>query len=154
MNTTNALSRVLDRDEFLTPFDRLFDDFFTTRFPQLSTEFGEHFFEKGSYPKVNVVELDNSVEIVAEIPGLKKEDVRVEIVGDSLVIAGSAAKQNEVKGTYIRRELKRSAFKRSFILGDTLNKETIDAKFEDGILKVTVQKITPTKTAVKKIEIK
>ena len=141
------------RDEFLTPFDSLFDDMLTEVFPSLSKDLGVGFFGKGSYPKVDVIDQKDKVIIEAEIPGLTKEDVSVELEENVLTISGNK-KQQELANedaTYIRRELKRSSFKRSFTLGDNLNTSKINADFENGILAISVPKNEPKKPKVKKI---
>lgn len=153
------------RDEFLQPFDTLFDQFVGDLYPDFQKEFGVEFFQKGSYPKVDIIDKDNSVQIVAEIPGLTKDDVSIDIEPDKanpnnnvLSISGGARVYNddehEVEPRYVRRELKRSSFKRSFILGENLNVDNINAKFENGILEISVSKIKPVNTKSRKVEIK
>ncbi len=153
----NAL-RALHRDEFLTPFDRIFDEFFAANVPNFSQDFGVDFFEKGSYPKVNIIDFSDKIVIEAEVPGLDKSDVNVEVESNVLTILGNKSTtvdtDSKNTGTYIRRELKRSSFRRSFTLGDNLAKDNIDAKFENGILLVTLPKIKPNKPEVKKITVK
>jgi HSP20 family protein len=96
--------------------------------------------------------------IEAEVPGLDKSDVNVEVESNVLTILGNKAvnveRDSNQTGTYLRRELKRSSFRRSFTLGDNISKDTIDAKFENGILLVTLHKIKPNKPEVKKITVK
>ena len=70
----NNLTRFLDRDEFLTPFDKIFDKMMVQQFPEFTKEVGIDFFYAGSYPKVDAMEFSDRVVIEAEIPGLKKED--------------------------------------------------------------------------------
>lgn len=132
------------RDEFLTPFDALFDSVIGKAFPQMAEDFGVGFFEKNSYPKVDVSSHEDKILIEAEIPGLSKEDVAVELDKNVLSISGSSQKKEENKEVqYIRKELKRSAFKRSFTLGANLDSSGIVADFKDGVLKVTVPKKEP-----------
>jgi HSP20 family protein len=148
--------RHIDRDEFLTPFDRVFDEVFAAHFPELNKELGIGFFEKQSYPRVDVVDYNDRVEILAEIPGLSKEDVSVDVQEDVLTISGQKIKKMEYRdftGKYIRRELKHSNFKRSFTLGDQIDRKNPSAKFENGLLKVTLLKIKPTIPESKKIKI-
>ena len=64
----------LNRDEFLTPFDRLFDNIVHTQFPSFEKDFGISF-EKGAFPKVDVVDYDDCIVIVAEIPALSKKNI-------------------------------------------------------------------------------
>ena len=138
--------RHIDRDEFLTPFDRVFDEVFAAHFPELNKELGVGFFEKQSYPRVDVVDYNDRVEILAEIPGLSKEDVSVDVQENVLT-------NREFTGKYIRRELKHSNFKRSFTLGDQIDRRNPSAKFENGLLRVTLSKIKPTIPETKKIKI-
>jgi HSP20 family protein len=148
--------RHVDRDEFLTPFDRVFDEVFAAHFPELNKELGVGFFEKQSYPRVDVVDYNDRVEILAEIPGLSKEDVSVDVQENVLTISGQKIKKiddREFTGKYIRRELKHSNFKRSFKLGDQIDHTNPSAKFENGLLTVTLSKIKPTIPETKKIKI-
>jgi HSP20 family protein len=142
-NTLHALHR----DEFLTPFDRIFDEFFAANVPSFSQDFGVDFFD-----------FSEKIVIEAEVPGLDKSDVNVEVESNVLTILGNKAvnveRDSNQTGTYLRRELKRSSFRRSFTLGDNISKDTIDAKFENGILLVTLHKIKPNKPEVKKITVK
>ena len=150
--------RAVHRDEFLTPFDKIFDDFFAVNIPNFSQDFGVDFFEKGSYPKVNIIDYSDKIVIEAEVPGLDKNDVNVEIESNVLTISGNKVivpdKNQVLAGTYIRRELKRSSFRRSFTLGDNISKDSVDANFENGILFVTLPKVKPSKPDVKKITVK
>ena len=79
--------RNLNRDEFLTPFDKVFDELMNKTFPTFKEETGVSF-NQGAYPKVNVYEYDDKVGIVAEIPGLDKKNVSVEVEEDVLIISG------------------------------------------------------------------
>jgi HSP20 family protein len=144
--------RHVDRDEFLTPFDRVFDEVFAAHFPELNKELGVGFFEKQSYPRVDVIDYNDRVEILAEIPGLSKEEVSVDVQENVLTISGQKIKKVDDKeslGKYIRRELKHSSFK----LGDQIDRRSPSAKFENGLLKVTLLKIKPTIPETKKIKI-
>ena len=77
----------LNRDEFLTPFDKVFDHLMEQTFPTFKEDVGVSF-NKGAYPKVNVYEYDDKIGIVAEIPGLDKKNVSVEVEEDVLIISG------------------------------------------------------------------
>ena len=132
------------RDEFLTPFDRLFDDFFKNSFPSVTKDFGEDFFSKGSYPKVNVLNNVNNIVIEAAIPGLTKEDVQVEVKDDILTIRAESNQNSTVENPqYVKREIKRSAFRRSFNLGENLDQENIEGECENGILTLRIPKLVP-----------
>lgn len=147
--------RHINRDDFITPFDKIFDEVFTNTFPELTKDFGVGFFEKQSYPRVDVVDYDDCIEIVAEIPGLNKDEVSVEIEENLLIISGQKTKnvQENNNKTYIRRELKHSSFKRAFVLSDLFDKDDPEAKFENGLLTVKVNKVKPTPPTTKKVKI-
>ena len=137
---------VIDRDEFLTPFDRLFDQIIHTQFPQVEKQVGVKPFTGTAYPKVNVYEYDDKVGIVAEIPGLNKKQLEVSVEDGVLTIAGDKHSSFDDDGAkVIRRELKQSSFKRQFELGELLDGENISANFKDGILSVEVPKLEPEK---------
>jgi HSP20 family protein len=148
--------RNIDRDELLTPFDKFVDEFFAATAPQFSQDFGNDFFTAGSYPKVDIVDYSDKITIEAEIPGLSKEDVSVDVQENVLTISGGKVKKINDKsedGKYVRRELKKSSFKRSFTLGQNLDKEGVNAKFENGILNVSITKIKPSIPEKKTVKI-
>ena len=69
----------IDRDDFLTPFDKMFDNLVETQFPDIVKQVGVKPYQGSAYPKVNVYEYDDKVGIVAEIPGLNKKQLNVEV---------------------------------------------------------------------------
>ena len=144
INRTNI--PYFDRDEFLTPFDRVFDQLFETNFPEFVRSVGVKPYQGSAYPKVNVYEYDEKVGIVAEIPGLDKKQLNVDVEDGVLTISGDKHSTFEEDGAkVIRRELKQSSFKRSFELGEQLDGDNIAANFKDGVLAVSIPKIEPEK---------
>ena len=123
-----------DRDEFLTPFDKVFDKMLETNFPEVIDQVGVTPYSNSAYPKVNVYEYDDKVGIVAEIPGLSKKQIKVDVEDNILTISGDK-----------HRELKQSSFKRSFTLGELLNGDDISANFKDGVLSIEIPKSVPEK---------
>ena len=132
----------LNRDEFLTPFDKIFDQLMLKQFPNFQEEVGVSF-AQGAYPKVNVYEYDDKIGIVAEIPGLDKKNVSVDVEDGVLTISGDKHGLDDSGGKCITRELKQSSFKRSFNLGDHLDGDGVSAKFKDGMLSISVPKKEP-----------
>ena len=132
----------LNRDEFLTPFDKIFDELMSKSFPTFKEDVGVSF-NQGAYPKVNIYEYDDKIGIVAEIPGLDKKNVSVEVEDQVLIISGDKHGFDSDGGKCITRELKQSAFTRSFNLGEHLDGESVSAKFKDGMLSISVPKIEP-----------
>ena len=135
-----------DRDEFLTPFDKMFDSMVESQFPEVVKSVGVKPYQGSAYPKVNVYEYDDKVGIVAEIPGLNKKQLDVEVEDGVLTISGDKHSTFEDEGAKVlRRELKQSSFKRSFELGEQLDGDNINASFKDGVLSVSIPKIEPEK---------
>ena len=135
-----------DRDTFLTPFDKMFDSMVESQFPEVVKQVGVKPYQGSAYPKVNVYEYEDKVGIVAEIPGLNKKQLDVEVEDGVLTISGDKHSTFEDEGAKVlRRELKQSSFKRSFELGEQLDGENIDASFKDGVLSVSIPKIEPEK---------
>ena len=130
------------RDEFLAPFDTLFDRMFSDTFPELAKEVGVDVFQKGAYPKCDIINFDDRIEVVAEIPGISKEQLTIDVDGDVITLRGEKGGQTEVTGgQYLRRELKRSSFQRSFTADSKIfNLDGIKAKFNDGILELQIPK--------------
>ena len=135
-----------DRDTFLTPFDKMFDSMVESQFPDIVKSVGVKPYQGSAYPKVNVYEYDDKVGIVAEIPGLNKKQLNVDVEDGVLTISGDKHSTFEDDGAKVlRRELKQSSFKRSFELGEQLDGDNIAANFKDGVLSVSIPKIEPEK---------
>ncbi len=144
-----------DRDAFLTPFDKMYDQMMEVHFPEVSQQVGVNPMQGTAYPKVNVYEYDDKVGIVAEIPGLDKKQLNVEVEDGVLTISGDKHNVPEDNGAKVlRRELKASSFKRQFTLGEQLDGDNINASFKDGILSISVPKTEPEVPKVTKVAIK
>ena len=145
---------IIDRDEFLTPFDRMFDKIVESNFPDITKSVGVKPFQGTAYPKVNVYEYDDKVGVVAEIPGLDKKDLSVEVEDGVLTISGDKHGLFDDEGAkVIRRELKHSSFKRSFELGELLDGDNIKASFKDGLLSIEIPKTEPELPKVTSVKI-
>lgn len=143
-------------DEFLTPFDQVFDGMMKEFLPAFTdSRLGVDFFKSGSYPKVDIVDDSDHVIIHAAVPGMSKNDIEIEILDGVLSISGKSNQVEEYKDKYVHKEIKRSQFRRSFTLGDNLDQNSIDASFEDGLLTLKISKIevekdiSPTKIEIK-----
>ena len=144
----------LNRDEFITPFDRVFDELMNKTFPTFKEDVGVSF-NKGAYPKVNVYEYDDKIGIVAEIPGLKKDQLNIEVEEGVLTVSGDKHGITEDDGAKIlRRELKSSSFRRAYQLGELLDGESVKANFKDGILSISIPKMEPVKPKKTFVKIK
>jgi HSP20 family protein len=132
-----------NRDEFFSPFDTLLDRVFSENFPELSKEVGLQPFTNNAYPKCDIVDFSDRIEIIAEIPGLSKDQITIDVEDSIITLKGEKNSKVEEKegGTYLRREVKRSSFQRTFTADTKIfNLDKLKAKFEDGVLELTVPK--------------
>ena len=136
----------------------------TSLFPALSD-----FFEKDSWmapdkffrtfqnpmPAANVSETDNEYKIELAIPGFKKEEVKVNLENDVLTISAENKEEKEENNKkFTRKEFSYGSFTRSFLLPKAANAEKINAKYEDGMLKLEIaKKEEAIKKAKKEIKI-
>ncbi|TDL25108.1 small heat shock protein [Rickenella mellea] len=137
-------------------FDRLIDDAFTVRPPA-----GNHYRRRqveGSgpntsaliQPKVDVHEStkDNKVTATFELPGLKKEDVTIDVHNNRLIVSGEYSSSNEEeKEGYVVRERREGKFSRTLPLPAGIKAEEIKASMEHGLLRITFPKATPEQEA-------
>ena len=126
--------------------DGVFDDFFT---PMKGDDF--------SKMKCDIYEKNGIYTMEMDIPGFNKEDVKIE-VDDNDYLTITAEKTSESDSSddgknYVRKERCYGKYQRSFYVGD-IDKENIDASFENGILKVTMPKKEEEKSSKKTIEVK
>jgi HSP20 family protein len=108
---------------------------------------------EGSLPMVDIVETEKQFEVTVDLPGLKPEEVNVELKNGELWISGKREEEKEEKGkTYHRIERRRGEFRRVLPLPTTIREEQVEAKFENGVLKIVVPKSEESKG--KHIEVK
>lgn len=126
--------------------ENLFDDFFDddfSMFPALTGRnplYGKH---AKNLMKTDVRETENTYELDIDLPGFKKDEISIDLKDGYLSI--SAAKgldrdQEDKKGKYIRHERYAGACSRSFFVGEGVEPKDVSAKFEDGILKISLPK--------------
>ncbi len=93
--------------------------------------------------KTDVRETEDSYEVDIDLPGFKKDEITASLKDGYLTIEaakGLDKDEEDKKGTYIRRERYAGAMTRSFYVGENVRQEDIHAKFEDGILRLSVPK--------------
>lgn len=138
----------------LAPFETIFDDWFLREFPQLQNK--NISFTSGAYPKMDAYEYQDSIKLVAEVPGLSKSDISISVEKNILSITGNKRQEKECdekECKVIWKEIKKSSFNRKVRLDDKLDGDNIAAKFEDGVLTISIPKITPDDKIKKEIEI-
>lgn len=116
-------------------------------FDNLMNTFDRDFFshwDSSKLMRTDVKENDDSYELKVNLPGLKKEDVRIELNQDYLTISAKAQNANDEKddsGKYVRRERYYGSYQRQFYLGEGVKQEDIHASMADGVLTLTIPKV-------------
>jgi HSP20 family protein len=147
---TRTLTPWFTRVPRLTDFEMDFPKWMTEVIGPEAGVFGR---EGKFLPEVNVVETDKALEVAVELPGMKAEDVKVEIRENALWVTGEKKEEKEEKGkTFHRIERRAGMFRRVLPLPVEVMEQQVDARFVDGVLKVTLPKAE--KVAPKQIEIK
>ena len=135
---TNALSRKAERlpsvfEDFFRPWNEIME-------PAWSREL--------NIPAVNIEDTPDAYKLSLAAPGLKKSDFNIDLEGDMMTISSEKEESTESKDSkYTRKEYSYSSFSRSFTLPESVNKDKIDATYDDGVLKIML----PKKDEVKKI---
>jgi HSP20 family protein len=127
-------------------------------FPSFSAEFPTLSFEGdllGFAPVVNTREDDKAYHVEADLPGVEKEDIKVDVKDNVLTISGERKHKEEVKREdYYKLESSYGKFERSFTLPKGVDADHIEAKTEKGVLAVTIPKLKTEVEKTKKIEVK
>ncbi len=146
-----APDRELDR--FKREIDKIFEDFFTPgRFPTLFGRAREE--EYSTFPAVDVYDDKDNVMVKAEVPGLRKDDIEIQIKGRDLVIKGEKKKEEEIKDeNYYYAERVYGAFSRVVRLPVDVKADQVKAKFKNGILEIVLPKVEEAKPKEIKVEV-
>ena len=117
------------------------DDWMDFGFPEVDKAlYGKH---ASHEMKTDVKETDSGYEVDIDLPGFKKDEINVQLDNGYLSISASKGLDKEEKnkeGKYIRKERYAGAMSRSFYVGDALTQEDIKAKYESGILRLSIPK--------------
>ena len=104
-------------------------------------------------PLVDIYETDEAIILKAELPGIKKEDVSVEVKDNVLTLKGVRTEEKEIKEkNYYRKERAFGTFSRAFNLQHRIQPDKIKARFKDGVLKIEIPK--PEEEKPKQITVK
>ncbi len=127
--------------------DRFFEDWFS--FPSFrSVDFDGDF-----SPRVNIRENKDNIRLTFELPGMKKDNIKVTVQEGVLTVSGSREFKKEDKNEdYVRCEINSGSFSRSFTLPKSVNSEKISADYKNGLLEVTLTKLEEVKP--KEVEVK
>ena len=102
-------------------------------------------------PVVDIIETQNDLVVRAELPGMNRDDIDIEVTDESLTIRGERKFDEEAKDSYIRVERPYGPFQRSFSIGVPVQPDKVKANYHDGLLEVTIPKAEETKP--KKIKV-
>jgi len=136
---TKALAKVGERmpsvfNDFFKPWNEWFDA-------------GGLWGREMNIPAVNITEHKDEYQVALAVPGMKKDDFKIDVDGNMLTISSEKEENKEEKDKkFTRKEYNYSSFSRSFTIPDEINKEKIDAKYEDGVLRISL----PRKEEAKK----
>lgn len=131
---------------------RRFDDIFGDLEKGVNIEYG------GFAPRVDISEDEKNVHLCVELPGIRKEDVKVTVNDENvLTIKGEKKREETVEDkegdrSYVRVERSFGEFTRSFVLPDTVKSDSVAAKYENGVLNLTLEKVEPKKPKEVEIE--
>ena len=125
--------------------ENLFDDLFNDTFARSMWNTNKELYGKNAsrLMKTDVHETEDSYELAIDLPGFKKEEISVDLKDGYLTISASKGvdkDETDKEGKYIRQERYAGACSRSFYVGNDVEPENISAKFEDGILQISVPK--------------
>lgn len=126
-------------------FSDMFNNFFEND--------AENFMSKNNFnvPATNIVENENSFELELAVPGMKKEDFKIDVENNMLTISSEKQEEKEEKGkNYTRKEFMCGSFSRSFVLPKSINTEKIKAEYKDGVLSLSLPKKEEEKLKEKK----
>ena len=131
--------------------DNLFDDFFDAFNPfwddraferEMDRSARNAFGKRGAnMMKTDVKQTENGYDVAVDLPGCKKEDVQLDLQDGYLTIQAVRSHSNDEKdkdGHYLRRETFSGTCSRSFYIGDSVRKEDVHARFEDGVLHISL----------------
>ncbi len=128
-------------------WDSLLDDFFG------KTAGGPVTARTEWHPSADIMERDDHYEVTVDLPGVDKANVRITVENDQLTISGERNEERKTEEGQMRRfERFSGSFRRSFSLPEGVDPESVDAKYKDGVLTVTVPK--PAEAKPKLIEVK
>ena len=129
--------------------DKLFEDSFVRPSRALAA-LGE-----ASVPALDIYQTPNEAVVKATLPGLKPEDVRIDITGETVTIKGETKAEQEIKREdYLYQERRYGSFSRSVVLPGGLETDKAEAMMEDGVLTLTIPKAEEVKPKAIKVKAK
>ena len=155
---TSIMKRENGGSDVPTTFSGLVDQLFQNN---LNRFFNDDFWSLGGVNRstqvpVNIRETDKTYEMELVAPGLRKEDLKLNVSDDMLTISfehKEENKQNNEQEGWLKREYRHQSFSRSFNVGDTIDVNKISARYQDGILHLTLPKKEGAQKISRNIEV-
>lgn len=146
-------------DDLRREVDRLFDDFGRSDWLRRFRSFNlEPMLPRGlslGAPAIDIVEHDTAYDLTAEMPGMTARDIDVSLANGMLVIKGEKREEKEEKDkSYHLRERQFGAFERRIPLPSGADASAVEARFDNGVLKVSIPKSAEAQKPAKKIDVK
>lgn len=145
---TKALTRLSENmpsmlDDFFKPWNDIIDN-------------SRWNFRTINLPAVNIIEKEKEYQLHLAVPGMKKEDFKIDMEGNMLTISSEKEETKEDKNKkFTRKEYSYSSFSRSFSVPEDIKQDKIEAKYEDGVLNISLpRKEEVKKNGTKKIAVK
>ncbi|HEY7535510.1 MAG TPA: Hsp20/alpha crystallin family protein [Thermodesulfobacteriota bacterium] len=130
--------------------NRMFDETMRTLYPNEGEEL-----EKGAWaPAVDIYEAEDSFVVSADLPGINKEDIQIDLKDNTLTLKGEKKFEQKVsKDNYIRVERTYGSFVRSFTLPQNVDADKIKAKYKEGVLELSIPKKEEAKPKQIKVDV-
>ncbi len=149
-----------EKSRMLTPFDDL-ERWFESMWSRPSSLFGPSLWPasrlmemKELSPSVDIYEEGNELVMKADLPGVKRDEITIDLTGNTLTISGEKKQEEKVeKENYYRYERCHGSFHRSFELPEDIDTEKVSAHFEDGVLEIRIPKTEEAIGKSKKIPV-
>lgn len=139
MKTLNNIKPALLRSDAFASLESVFNNLWNATFEDQAFI---HNVSKEIYPRIDIIDIGDAIQVHAETPHFGKQDICIKYEDGVLTIRGTKESKHEADVKYIRREIKRSNFSRSFAVDASIyDVGNIQAAFNDGILQVTINKL-------------
>jgi len=134
-----TLKPISNSKDLFFPFaGNMFDSLFNETAAQINGS------ESAFKPGANILETEKAFEIQLALPGMKKEDVKIDLHENNLTVSGERIFQTEeTKGTLHYNEIRQGKFSRSFVIPENITHDAIEANFANGMLEITLPKAEP-----------
>lgn len=126
-----------DMDKTLDEVERLFN--------AVNRPLGLRSVPRGTFPPINVYNQGDKSVLVAEVPGIEPEKLGLTVLDDTVTLTGTREAEDDAHAQVFRRERPVGEFSRTVTLPDAVNPNTVKAEYDDGVLRVTMEKAEAVK---------